>query len=821
MFAEVVFPLPFRNSFTYKIPEEFLDAVEMGVRVVVPFGRRILTGFVINVLDDCKVEGRIKNIQDVLDTEPIFNNESLKFYKWISDYYLSSLGEALRNSVPYGTEVETKRKIISDMEYCYDLYESEKKKDSTRGKILRFLSEKETCKLAYLQKVVKKKNIYSILKTLHKNGAITIVDEVEGAKVRVKKVKAVKLNKPLEELYDSIGTIEKRSPKQALILLEMISAKGKEIQLSDLLKKTESSASSVDGLVQKGYLEIFDLEIKRNYLETYDEELKNIILTDQQSKIVTTVNKSIDKDEFKSFLLHGITGSGKTQVYIELAKKVLAKNKTVLILVPEISLTPQMTSRLINNFGDSVAVLHSQMSIGERFDSWRSIVNGESTVVVGARSALFAPLKNLGLIVVDEEHDQSYKQYDMVPKYQARDAGVIRGWMEGCPVLLGSATPSIESMYNALIGKYELLELPERIDDAKLPDIKLVNIKIEQKQKRMENIFSNALLKKIKDRIEKNEGVIILQNRRGFATQVYCEDCGEIEMCKECSVGMVHHISKNILQCHYCGASKPVPKGCTTCGSLNIKFFGTGTQRVEDELDYYLPDVNIERVDSDTINKKGKMGILLNSFRKGEIDVLVGTQMVSKGLDFANVTLVGVISAETSLWMPDFRADERTFQLLTQVSGRAGRSKTKGEVIIQTQDDKHFVLQKVLGNDYKGFYEREIKLREKMGYPPFTRLCLIEAKDPKEGNVIGAMKDLYSLLTKYKSGLKISPPTEAVILKLKGQYRYQILIKSFRKIDPSGSVLRKVVLDSFIEFNKRSRYRDVRVFFDIDPQSVL
>jgi len=527
------------------------------------------------------------------------------------------------------------------------------------------------------------------------------------------------------------------------------------------------------------------------------------------------------KNKFETFLLHGVTGSGKTQVYIEISKRVIDNGKNVIILVPEISLTPQITSRFINYFGDAVAVFHSRMSLGERYDTWRGIISNKYKIVIGPRSALFAPLKNIGLIVVDEEHDQSYKQQEVVPKYHARDSAIIRAKFNSCPIILGSATPSIESMYNALNGKYVLLELPERIDNAKMPVIKLIDVVIEQKKKRMESIFSKILLEEISNRVSKKESVIILQNRRGFATQVYCNDCGEVILCPDCSVSMVHHINKNILKCHYCGITLPVPKACLVCGSLSLKFFGTGTQRVEDELEFYFPDLKIERVDSDAIERKGKLGEILNRFRKGEINILVGTQMVSKGLDFADVTLVGVISAETTLWIPDFRADERTFQLLTQVAGRAGRSEKQGEVIIQTQNSRNFVLQKVLQNDYKGFYEKEIILRQKGEYPPFTRLGLIEIKDEKEERARAAITELYSYLKKYEKTLKISPPTEAVIYKLKGFYRFHILVRSSKKTDPSGKILRNAILNSYIEFNQKTKFKDVKLLIDIDPQNIL
>ncbi|MBI1939436.1 MAG: primosomal protein N' [Ignavibacteriales bacterium] len=820
MYCQVVFPLPFRNAFTYSIPAEFETSVKIGVRVVVPFGKRVLTGFVIGISETTDIKEKIKNVKDVLDENPIFDERALKFYEWISDYYISSTGEALKNSVPYGTEVESKRKIVSDLDYCEELLEKEKKKTSLKAKVLAVLTQKEVFSISQIQKEVKSKNIHSVLNRLEKAGAVSILNETGSAKVRVKTQKFAGLNKPLDEIYDLIPAIEKKSPKQVVVLLELLSNKT-DIALSELLGKTKTSASTVNGLEKKNFIKIYDKEIERVYSETYKEANKKVQLSAPQKIVVDRAGETLSSGKFETFLLHGVTGSGKTEVYIELAKKAVNKGKDVIILVPEISLTPQITSRFVNHFGELTAVFHSKMSLGERYDTWRGIINGKYKVVIGPRSALFAPLRNVGLIVVDEEHDQSYKQQDITPKYNARDSAIIRAKFSNCPVLLGSATPSMESMYNALSGKYTLLELPERIDKAKLPEIKLVDVVLEKKKKRMESIFSKTLLDAVGDRITKKESVIILQNRRGFATQVFCNDCGEVITCDECSVSMVHHINKNILQCHYCGIVKHVPKACPVCGSIALKFFGTGTQRVEDELDFYLPDVKIERVDSDSINRKGKLGEILNSFRKGEINILVGTQMVSKGLDFSNVTLVGVISAETSLWLPDFRADERTFQLLTQVSGRAGRSEKEGEVIIQTENARNFVLQKVVENDYKGFYEKEIALREQGEYPPFTRLGLIEMKNEKEDRVKAAIKEFSNYLKKYQKNLKVTPPAEAAIYRIKGQYRYQILIKSSRKIDPSGKLLRSAIHNSYIEYMQKTRFKEVKVIIDIDPQSIV
>lgn len=820
MFAQVVFPLPFRNSFTYSIPEQLIDSVKVGVRVVVPFGKRVLTGFVVSLSSTTEIKEKIKPVKDVLDQYPIFDDEALKFYEWISDYYLCSLGESLKNAVPYGSDIESKKKIVSDPELCLNLFKEEKKKTTLKSKILLVLSNKEVCTISYLQKEVKNKNIYSVLNSLERSGTVSVLNEVESARVKTKKVKFIKLAKSLDETYEAIPALEKKSPKQVVVLLELLSAK-EDLQLNELLKKLNINVSTTNSLAKKKLIEVYEKEVERVFKEVYSEEIKEINLTGPQSLVVGRISEAITRNEFETFLLHGVTGSGKTQVYIELAKKVLDSGKTVIILVPEISLTPQITSRFFNHFGNITAVMHSRMSLGERYDAWRGFISGKYKVAIGPRSALFTPLKNIGLIVVDEEHDQSYKQQDIVPKYNARDAAIVRGKLSNCPVLLGSATPSLESMHNALSGKHILLELPDRIDNAKLPDIKLIDVTIEKKKKRMEGVFSKTLLEEINDKLNKKESVIILQNRRGFATQVFCNDCGEIITCDDCSVPMVHHLNKNILQCHYCGIVKHVPKACPVCGSIELKFFGTGTQRVEDEMEFYFSNAKIERVDSDSITRKGKLSEILNSFRNGDINILVGTQMVSKGLDFSNVTLVGVISAETTLWIPDFRADERTFQLLTQVSGRAGRADKKGEVIIQTQNSKNFVLQKVVENDYKGFYEKEIDLREKGEYPPFTRIGLVEIKDEKEDRARGAINEIANFLKKYSKGLKVSPPTEAVIYKIKGNYRFNILIKSSKKIDPSGKLLRNALLNSYIEFNQKSKFKDTKVILDIDPQSIL
>jgi len=821
MTAEVVFPLPFRNSFSYNVPVSLKNSITERVRVVAPFGKRTLTGFVISIDPDAPLNKKFKEIADILDDEPVFSEAYLNFYKWLSDYYMCSLGEAIKLSVPFGFEIESKKRIITDPEFCKDLLQKEKGKESIREKVLEILSQRSQIDFSSLQKLIRKKNIYSVLSKLESEGAVTVLTELSGAKTKPRLQNFVQISQPADVLYENLAVLEERSPAQVKILLELLEKKNEDVLLTRLLKKTKAAVTSVKSLEKKGFVKVYTKEIERKYSGIYTEKIQEIKLTDPQRDVINETAAYINEKRFKPFLLHGVTGSGKTQVYIELTRIALEKGESVIILVPEISLTPQITSRFIYAFGDAVSVLHSRMSKGERFDSWRKINKAGKSIIIGARSALFAPVKSAGLIIVDEEHDQSYKQSDTIPRYNAKDAAVMLASFSGCPVILGSATPSIESMYNARSGKFNLLRLSERIDNAKLPNIQLVNILTEQKHRRMENVFSSVLLNKIEDRLKKKEGVIILQNRRGFSTQLYCSDCGEVEKCDNCSVPMVFHINKNNLECHYCGLLKPVPTACSYCGSLSVKFFGTGTERVEDEIEYYFPDAKIRRIDSDAITRKNTLSKILNEFGKGEIDILIGTQMVSKGLDFPRVTLVGVISAETSLWLPDFRADERTFQLLTQVSGRAGRSLIEGEVIIQTKNEKNFALQKVLQNDYEGFYEHEVNLRKMKSYPPFSRLCLLEFRDPDEENAKGASNDFYRKISAFRKKLEIMQPMPALISRIKGFYRYHLLVKSTRENDPGGGLLRKAVTDSLIEFNKTSRFREVRPFIDADPQSIF
>lgn len=822
MFVEIAFPLPFNRLFTYKVPDDLAGKAVFGTRAYAPFGKRVFTGVIVNLKNDAGdiSQDKIKEILDILDDEPIITREDFPFYQWIAEYYCCGLGEVIRLAAPYGSDLQSKRTLQADAEVCREIASTAKKKDSLRTRVLLALAEKPSISFTKLQRTVKKKNIYSIIRKLQLAGIVSVFEEAGTAKVKEKTARYIKLTAPVEHIYELLPEIERRSQKQAAALLRLIDYREYGVALKEFVSKTKITPPVLKPLVKRGLIALFNKKVERRYSESLTNDLPEYTLTAEQKLVYETVLETIKAPKFKTFLLHGITGSGKTLVYLDLAREVLQQGKSVLVLVPEISLTPQITSRFYSRFPEKTAVIHSQIAGGERFDTWKACQHGKVQVIIGARSALFAPLQNLGLIIVDEEHDASFKQ-DTPPRYNGRDCAIMKAYHANCPIVLGSATPSVESMHNAVQGKFQLLQLTERADDAQLPFITMVNVTEEKKQKRMANFFSQYMLDKIEDRLKLKEGVIILQNRRGFSTQAYCFECGQMEMCDNCSVAMVHHLNSNIMQCHYCGLQKPVPQQCHHCGSFSIRFFGAGTERVEDELAYYFPNAKMSRIDSDTISKKGSLSAILQDFRLGNSDILIGTQMVAKGLDFSRVTLVCVVSAETNLWLPDFRANERTFQLLTQVAGRAGRSSVKGEVLIQTQNDKHPVLQRVLHHDYAGFYKAEIYQRERMHYPPFTRICLIEIKDKDEQKARNAAVDLYNLLLRYKQQFRISAPTTAIIYKLRNEFRYQILIKSNRAEDPSGKKLRGMLNDSIIKFRLSPQNKEIQVILDIDPQHIL
>ena len=827
MYADIIFPSITNNKYTYAVGDEI---PRVGSRVMVMLGKRKATGFVVALSKTCDRED-IKPILEIIDKNEVITDELLELSKWMSQYYYTNWATVLRAFFPKETKIIYQKTIslkINSLEKALSLI---KVKTENKLKVLQEIFLRKKIDDRSLQKKVNVKNINSIFNDFVELGIIEIKYSAKGNKAKYEKtlnfVPEYNSRQKLETIFNDLT---KKQQEQILIVASLTGYGKKAIKLLNAIKEKKINASVISTLVKKGILVYAQEEIIRKDREQFPLATKEIILNKHQQQATDEIFAGIDSNAYKPYLLYGITGSGKTQVYIEAIKKVIQKGKTAIVLVPEISLTPQLVQRFRNHFHDIVTVIHSKMSVGERYDSWRLIVEGKYKIVIGARSAIFAPLKNLGIIIVDEEHEVSYKQYDLNPKYNGRDVAIMRAIFAKALVILGSATPSIESFYNAETGKYKLLKLPERADIATLPDIEIVSISKKSTSLGEASSISRLLQDKINEKLSLKQQVILLQNHRGFATYAYCLNCGYVETCKNCNVTLTYHRTKQHLRCHYCGFVKPISDLCPECHDYARDFSGIGTQKVEKEINYLFPLAKVIRMDLDTTSQKGAHTKILKEFSEGKADILLGTQMVAKGLDFANVTLVGVILADTSLYFPDFRSNERTFQLLTQVAGRAGRSTLKGEVIIQTYQPEHHALLFAKEHDYIGYYKYEIDQRRQLMYPPFGRLVLIEFKGVDENEVRETAEIFENLLSeKYNYKLKsmgqpfcnIMEPVPAMISKLKNQFRYHILIKMYKAVDPSFAISRSVIDDAKTLFDKNHSSSKVKYSIDIDPQSLI
>ncbi|MEK6570103.1 MAG: primosomal protein N', partial [Bacteroidota bacterium] len=819
------------------------DSAKLGCRVLVPFGRKYSTGIIVKLVHETSVPG-LKPIRDILDAQPTFSNEMLKLTKWMGEYYFASWGEVLKAAAPRGFAAESKRVVRllrSDRLHKTD------KRSPKQQQVLDALSKSGAMSIHHLQKKLRTKSIHALLNRMAADGYVAIEEELPIGKGTPRIEKFVQLSQTLrpEKVGNGEKLLHEISGKKQREILEHLLAHSREnqksISVTRLLRETHASLSSLDSLRAKSLIEIELREVPRRVEFKYTEPQQKFSLNQHQLQALQEILKPISAREYQTFLLHGVTGSGKTQVYIEAIDQVLKRERTAIVLVPEISLTPQMVYRFRNRFGDKVAVFHSRMSPAERYDAWRLARVGTYKIVIGPRSAVFAPLKDLGLIVVDEEQEATYKQFDATPRYNARDVAIVRATYNNAVVLLGSATPSVESYYNARSGKYRLLELPERVDNARMPTIEIVDMVQERKQvyadvreklPRAERIqlkgfqvssISRLLREKIQDRLTKKEGVILLQNRRGFAPFLECPDCGYVEMCEQCEVTLTYHITHKHLRCHYCGFVKPAPTICPRCQGVDFKYRGFGTQRVEEELLRLFPQSKILRMDLDTTTRKGAHDRLLKEFSEEESAILLGTQMVAKGLDFSKVTLVGVISADTQLLLPDFRASERTFQLLAQVAGRAGRRELAGEVVIQTFQPTHYSIRHVVQHNFKSFYEEELQYREELDYPPFSHIILVELKGENEKEVSRHAERFAQLLRSTDSHLVILGPTPAVLSKLKGQYRWHIAVKDLKSKDIGGKFAREALRKAVRTYQASAlgKSRTVKLILDIDPQGMM
>jgi primosomal protein N' (replication factor Y) len=751
-------------------------------------------------------------------------------------------GEVLRAATPQGLSQESKKSVhllASDIETLL-----EKTKHSARSQytVLQVLKDTPHISLSVLQKRSRVKSIAGILIGMQHHGWISLDESIEAPKVRTKNERTVRCITEGTEAVRQESLNERQ--RGSLKLLQSESAGSTEgLATADFLKRHSLSLSTLNALVKKGYAAFGTREIVRtSEYDTFGLP-QDFVLNAEQQHALAEIRKAVDAASYKAFLLHGITGSGKTQVYIEAIRNVLALGKTAIVLVPEISLTPQTVRRFKSHFGAEVAVMHSQMSAGERYDTWRLAQKGRVRIVIGPRSAIFAPLKNIGLIVVDEEHESSYKQFDAVPRYNARDVAIVRALRTNAVVVLGSATPSIESYYNVRQKKYTLLELPHRIDTARLPEVMIVDIAQDRRQayealkddikksgrpfpkKLPDRSISKLLHDHIIVRLKKKEGIILMQNRRGFSHVFECYDCGFVEKCGSCEVSLTYHATKKHLRCHYCGYIKKPATVCPKCGSMKLRMHAFGTQQVEEELNTLFPAAKILRMDRDTTSHKGAHHRILEQFGSGAADILLGTQMVAKGLDFPRVTLVGVISADTQMLLPDFRASEDTFQLLTQVAGRAGRSTLTGEVVIQTLQTNHYSLKHVLTHDFIGFYNEELEYRRELSYPPFSRIVLIEFSGEQENDVQYRAQKFKDILERLASGghSLVLGPADAAISKIKNLYRKHIVVKNLKAKDPSGTALRTMLRNAKQQYEASPLFlnKKVKMIIDVDPQGMM
>jgi primosomal protein N' (replication factor Y) len=763
-YCDASLPVPLDQSFTYLLPETLRHRVRAGSRVLAPFGGRKLTGVVLRVHDD-PPPGNIREVLRLLDEEPVLDEDLLRLGRWIADYYCAPLGEVLRAMTPLSGEVR-KGKIYSltssGRDAARQLHLSSAEQDDPQLQILRLL-ETRSLSASYLTQKVPKASV--VLRSLEKRG-FAIVEDVTAERDPLR-ASAARLR------VEFVGRNESKLPKPERELLSFLELHPGSHGLAELENTVAKASPSARALARK---KLVRLTLEAVSITAAPFRVPHQLNPHQQIAF-DQVRVALEASKFHTFLLQGVTGSGKTEIYLKAIDAALAQGRGALMLVPEIGLTPAVAGQFYQRFGERVAILHSAFHDAERAHEWRRIRAGEAQVVVATRSGVFAPVRNLGLIVVDEEHDNSYKQQE-TPRYHGRDVAIVRARDAAAVVVLGSATPSLESRHNAANGKYTHLELPERIERRPMPVVQIVDMRQEFLETRKQATFSRSLAAAVTERIENGEQTMLLLNRRGFSSFVACRSCGERLECVNCSVTLTFHRRDRRMLCHYCNYSTRVPERCPKCDSEYIQFLGLGSERVEAELHGELPRARIARLDRDTVGGKNDYENILAAFREGNYDILVGTQMIAKGHDIPNVTLVGVVNADIGLGLPDFRAAERTFQLLTQAAGRAGRGGTPGIVVLQTINPDHYAVRFAAAQDYESFFAKEIEFRRMMHYPPFGALASIVVRGEREEEALSRSASLARLLNPPPDGVKVLGPAAAAMARLKNEYRYQMLLKA-------------------------------------------
>lgn len=811
LFAEVVLPLPLQKLYTYRLPSEFFELAVEGKRVFVPFGnRKVYTGIIVRLSTQAPQNYEALNIISIIDDNPIITHKQLDFWKWIADYYMCGLGEVMSAALPAGLKMASESFIaLQD-----DLFYNEAELDEREVKILDALKGKEKVRISELETVLKSKSsLVKIVKSLYERQFIVMFEDVSET-YKPKKITRIKIKDNISEseIEALLNELEKKAKNQFQAFLVLLSQPNKDAVKSELTKKFDVQATALKALIDKGYLEQYQVETSRFLSREIVE--KNYSLSYDQTKAFSSIIEYFNQN--KNVLLYGATSSGKTFVYIELIKSALKKGKSVLYLIPEIALTEQLIQRLELYFGSEMMVSHSRFSKDEKVEIWNKVNSGEVKLLLGSRSSLFMPLQNLGLIIIDEEHEPAFKQHEKAPRYHARDAALVLAKSVGARVLLGSATPSIETYQNALLGKYGLVTLPEMYGKALKTKIVFADIKEETKEKTMSGVFTEQLMNKLRHLQEEKSQAILFQNRKGYVPMLECSTCGWVTKCVNCDIALTYYKYSNNLRCHYCGFSQANISKCQACANNTMTIQGFGTERITEDLQNLMPELRIMRFDQDSTKQKNAFRNLLNDFEAGAADVMVGTQIAVKGLDYGNVQLTAVINADHLLNFPDFRSHERTFQLLHQLSGRAGRQGRQGEMIIQTRQVDHPVLQYILNNDYIGFYNQQIVEREQFNYAPFSKMIKLTLKHKSADDIQLATAEFAKLL-KMQLGSMVLGPETPYVSKIRNQYIRNLLLK----IDPEKNnpkTIKSFIVKTFDYLVLRDNIKGLQLIVDVDPQ---
>ena len=823
-FANVLLPLPLPGYFTYHVPGDFREMIAPGKRVVVPFGKKkIYTALVHEVLEENPSSFEPKSILSVIDDRPVVFPVQFRFWEWMASYYMCTPGEVMNAALPSGFKLASESMVCLNPEADLETADLNEKEIM----IVEALLSQKKLPVNAIADLLDQRKIIPIIHTLIDKGVVVAEEKLEE-KYKPLRQTFIRLGKEYEDeekLKAIFDELSKRAFKQLQALMVFLSltreasVKAMDVRKSDLLKNKDVTQQALTALINKGILEYFEIEASRLAASTALNDPGDIALSLHQKRAFSDIGRIFAEKEV--ILLHGITSSGKTELYIKLIDQALNERKQVLYLLPEIALTSQIINRLQRYFGDNVGVYHSKYNDNERVEIWNHCLHhekdfekGRFQVILGARSALFLPYHNLGLVIVDEEHDSSYKQYDPAPRYHARDAAIMLARLHGAKTLLGSATPAIESYFNASNGKYGLVEMTERFGGVSLPEIVLANVREETRNKTMQSHFTSVLINRIRDALALKEQVILFQNRRGFSLHLTCDSCDWVPMCKNCDISLTYHKRENKIKCHYCGYSEALPQECPQCKSTRILMKGFGTEKVEEELGAIFPEATIRRMDLDSTRTKYAHQRLISDFEERRTDILVGTQMVTKGLDFDNVSLVGILNADNMLNFPDFRSHERSFQLMEQVSGRAGRKAKQGQVIIQSYNPQHAIIQHVVHHDYHAFYRSQLTDRHKFQYPPFNRLIILKVKH-RDYNVLNkAASDLAHDL-RVDLGKRILGPEYPLVSKIQNWYIKHIMVK----IERGNNIaeMKKIILNRIENTGRIPAYRQVRVVIDVDP----